>query len=84
MRGDSAGGTAAGGERYQVIGTQEVRSTYAPENPDSVTLFALSLAIDDYYFLTTKAETKQEVWTRFNNEGQTGQNIIQSFGLTQP
>ncbi|KAH7139933.1 hypothetical protein B0J13DRAFT_609097 [Dactylonectria estremocensis] len=84
MRGDTAGGTAAGGERYQVLGTQEVRSTYSPENPDSVTLFALALASDNFFWLTTKAESKLDVWNRFKSQGQVGENMIQALGLTQP
>ncbi|KAF4465707.1 hypothetical protein FALBO_7436 [Fusarium albosuccineum] len=84
MRGDMAGGTAAGGERYQVAGTQEVRSTYSPENPDSIALFALAMSTDSFFWLTTKAETKQDVWNRFMSAGQEGQNMIVSLGLTQP
>ncbi|KAM5350657.1 hypothetical protein ACJ41O_007162 [Fusarium nematophilum] len=84
MRGDMAGGVAAGGERYQVAGTQEVRSTYSPENPDSVTLFALAIAASEYYWLTTKAETKVDVWNRFKGAGEQGENMIKALGLTQP
>lgn len=84
VRGDMAGGLAAGGERYQVSGTQQVRSTYAPENPDSITLFALALAANDWYWLTTKAESKLDVWNRFISQGQVGLNMIAALGLTAP
>ncbi|KAK7422654.1 hypothetical protein QQX98_001442 [Neonectria punicea] len=84
MRGDMAGGVAAGGERYQVVGTQEVRSSYSPENPDSITLFALALAAADWYWLTTKAESKLDVWNRFKAQGQVGENMIAALGLTAP
>ncbi|KAF7556395.1 hypothetical protein G7Z17_g1452 [Cylindrodendrum hubeiense] len=84
MRGDMSGGVAAGGERYKVFGTQEVRSSYATENPDSITLFALALAASNFYWLTTKAETKLDVWNRFVASGAEGQQVITALGLTQP
>ncbi|KAH7129160.1 hypothetical protein EDB81DRAFT_860119 [Dactylonectria macrodidyma] len=84
MRGDMTGGTAAGGERYKVLGTQEVRRTYAPENPDSITLFALALAADNCFWLTTHAESKLDVWRRFKAQGQVGEKMIQALGLAQP
>ncbi|KAI1052642.1 hypothetical protein NW752_007321 [Fusarium irregulare] len=83
MRADMSGGVAAGGERYGVQGTKEVRSLYANENPDSVTLFALALFSKNFYWMTTTAETKQEVWNRFQSDAN-GQGIINAMKLTQP
>ncbi|KAF4970540.1 hypothetical protein FSARC_2449 [Fusarium sarcochroum] len=83
MRGDMAGGTAQGGERYGVAGTQQLRSDYAPENPDSITLFAVALAASQWYWVTTQAESQQDVWNRLNSDVD-GRNVIQNLGLTYP
>ncbi|KAL2204693.1 hypothetical protein CC79DRAFT_1358838 [Sarocladium strictum] len=61
-----------GGERYGMPGALEVRSTYAPQNPDSVTLFALSLALDGWIWLDGKAMSREdyEAWQASLAQGQ--------------
>ncbi|KAJ4264233.1 hypothetical protein NW762_005427 [Fusarium torreyae] len=83
MRGDMSGGTAAGGERYGVSGTQQVRSDYSPENPDSITLFAVALAANQWFWGTTQAESAQDVWNRLDSDA-AGKQVIQNLKLTKP
>ena len=78
-----SGGTAAGGERYGVSGTQQVRSDYSPENPDSITLLAVALAANQWFWGTTQAESAQDVWNRLNSDA-AGKQVIQNLKLTQP
>ncbi|KAF2166823.1 hypothetical protein M409DRAFT_54604 [Zasmidium cellare ATCC 36951] len=76
MRGDSTGGQAAGGERYGWGGAQQVRSTYAVENPDSLTLYTLAMALTPYLWNTGKALSTVSEYQRLQqNEPQTIRNL---------
>ncbi|KAF2876281.1 hypothetical protein BDV95DRAFT_221320 [Massariosphaeria phaeospora] len=79
MRGDLSGGTAEGGERYAWLGTQEVRATYANENPDSFTLYAIALATDAFHWDTGIAETQNTVYNRLEKSAP---EVITTSGLT--
>jgi len=81
VRADQSGGGATGGERYGWVGSQEVRSTYATENPDSLTLYALALSLTSFLWNTGKAVSPQTqyAWLQQNNQA-----VITNIGLPQP
>lgn len=80
MRGDDTGGTAEGGERYMLQGALEVRDTYGPLNPDSVALFALAVALDDWIWLDGKAESKEAHLERAKGSPE-GRQILRDWGF---
>lgn len=64
-----AGGTAKDGERYELSGAWEVRNTYATMNPDSLTLFALALGLDDWIWIEGgKAMSEEEYWEKYTRK----------------
>lgn len=73
---DQAGGSAPGGERYGWAGTQQVRTTYAVRNPDSLTLFALANTLTPYYWYTGVAQSQSTVYQYLQvNNPHTIQNL---------
>lgn len=66
------GGTGEGGERYGMSGAWETRMTYGPENPDSVMLFALSLALDQWFWGNGYAQSREDYlnWQKLWAQGQ--------------
>ena len=81
-RADQGGGSALGGERYGWSGTQSVRQSYAVENPDSLTYFALALSVDDYLWNTGISVSLQSEYTRL--QGIPNDQTINNLNLPQP
>lgn len=75
---DQAGGTAVNGERYNFDGTQQVRSTYGEQNPDSIKLFAIALARDAFLWDTGFAVTYADEYARLQREEP---HLISHFNL---
>lgn len=77
VRQDGAGvpagglGTGPDSERYGMEGAREVRATYATQNPDSITLFALALALDSWIWVEGSAWERDEYmsWHRSLTQG---------------
>ncbi|KAF2175936.1 hypothetical protein K469DRAFT_723756 [Zopfia rhizophila CBS 207.26] len=81
MKSDIAGGNDPEGERYGFLGSYTVRSTYANDNPDSLTMFAIAIAFDEFNWSLGVAESKEDVWNRLKRDDP---DIITNLGLPQP
>ena len=83
--GDQAAGIGQGGEQYGWIGAQNLRSSYSPQNPDSLVLFAQSLTMKSYIWDKGYAESYDARWNSLNTKGNlVGEAIIKKFGLFNP
>lgn len=74
-------------EMWGLIGCQMVRSTYAVENPDSLTFFALGLDLssanlNDLLWDSGMSQTRKERYQELMSNNQ--QAFIQRFNLPQP
>ncbi|KAF4629408.1 hypothetical protein G7Y89_g8736 [Cudoniella acicularis] len=81
MKADTSGGIAADGERYGWGGTQEVRSTYSVQNPDSLTFYAMALSMEEYLWNSGSAVSLQSQYTLLQ---QNDPRPIQNLNLPQP
>ncbi|KAF2096136.1 hypothetical protein NA57DRAFT_78907 [Rhizodiscina lignyota] len=81
MVGDQAGGNAPGGERYGWDGSIAIRSSYSPQNPDSLVYFAMALSMEEYLWHTGKAVSLPTMYQWLQQNQQT---TLQSAGLPKP